>query len=114
MKRIFYRVGTTDQSGMWYDNKGKFHGAMNSPAFKMLKCNKVEMPFCKETVGYLSAAESIEELENWFTKEDMKILEPLGFKILHYEVTDYKWHKVNNHWLINKKSSKLINLTHST
>lgn len=108
MKQIFYRVGTTDQSGMWYDQNGNFHGAINSPAFKMLKCNQVQMPFCKETVGYLSATQTLEELEQWFPKEDMAVLEPLGFKILAYEVIDYKYHKANNHWLINQESSVLI------
>ena len=109
MKQIFYRVGTTDQSGMWYDQNGNFHGAINSPAFKMLKCNQVQMPFCRETVGYLSATQTLEELEQWFPKEDMAVLEPLGFKILAYEVADCKFHKANNHWLINQKSSVLIN-----
>ena len=109
MEKTFYRVGTTDQSGMWYDQKGNFHGAMNTPAFRMLKCSEVRMPFCKETAGFLSATETIEELEGWFPKEDMAVLKPLGFKILAYKATVYKYHEQNKHWLIDQKTSVLIN-----
>lgn len=107
-KKIFYRLGTTDKSGMWYDQNGNFHGAMNSPAFSMLKNHSLKMPYCSDTVGYLSAVETIDELLLWFPKEDLKILEPLGFKILKYEATDYKLNKKYNHWLINEDSSILI------
>lgn len=106
--KIFYRVGTQNGCGMWYHPDGSFHGSMNSEAFNMLQCHSVTMPFDKDIVGYLSVADSLENLKNWFNEDDMKILEPLGFKILAYEATDYRLHQ--NHWVINQESSVCLAL----
>lgn len=103
----FYRVSTSDGGGMWYHPNGEFHGAMNTKAFSMLQCHSVEMPFDKGIVGYLSAADSLENLKKWFSDEDMKVLIPLGFKVLIYEATDYRIH--NNHWIINQETSRILN-----
>ena len=64
------------------------------------------MPYNEQIVGWLSATETLEELFVWFTKEDIKLLEPYGFTISEYEATDYKRHE--NHWLIKQDNSVLI------
>lgn len=107
--KIFYRVGTQNGGGMWYNTNGKFHGSIHKEEFSMLQCHKVPMPFDKDIVGYLSVADSLENLKQWFNDDDMRILEPLGFKILAYLATDYKLHQ--NHWVINQESSKRIDLS---
>lgn len=106
--RIFYRVGqgTPDGGGMWYNELGGFHGSMNMPKFKDLQCHAVQMPFDKDIVGYLSVAESLESLKNWFSDKDVEMLTPVGFKIEIWEATDYKEH--NGHWIINKETSKML------
>lgn len=101
--KIFYRVGTQNGGGMWYNPDGSFHGSMNKEKFNMLQCHRVPMPFDKDIVGYLSVTDSLESLKNWFNDDDMKVLEPLGFKILAYQATDYRIH--HNHWIINQESS---------
>lgn len=103
--KLFYRVGTLDNRGMWYDNKGVYHGAMNSPEFEKLSCHKVQMPYDESIVGYLSVAETLEELKHWFNDNDMALLAPLGFRILTFEATDYRRH--DNHWVINQETSIL-------
>lgn len=104
--KLFYRVGMGHGGGMWYDRNGVFHGSINHPKYKMLQCHEVCMPFDKGIIGYLSVTDSLESLKNWFSDQDMEILEPLGFKVQVYEATDYK--KYQNHWVINQYTSKMV------
>lgn len=62
------------------------------------------MPFDPEIVGWLSATESLEDLFNWFSEEDILRLTEYGYSIALYEATEYKLH--NNHWVIKRDSSK--------
>lgn len=102
----FYRVGTLDGGGMWYHPDGTPHGLIHTDQFKNLQCHKLPMPFDPTIVGFLSVTESLDSLKNWFNDDDMKILSPLGYRILEYEATDY--HERDGHWIINQSSSKII------
>lgn len=106
-KKIFYRVGTQDGGGMWYNPDGTYHGRIHEEQFKKLQCHNVPMPFDEGILGYLSVADSLEGLAAWFNDADMAILEPLGFKVLAYEATDYRVHQ--NHWIINQQTSVIVN-----
>ena len=64
------------------------------------------MPFDEETVGYLSATDTLENLNHWFPNDDIKRLEKDGFCVMAYESDDYKFH--NNHYLINQETSRII------
>lgn len=64
------------------------------------------MPYNEKIFGWLSATDSLEALFFWFTKEDIKRLEPHGFTISEYEASEYKQHE--NHWLIKQDNSVLI------
>lgn len=107
MGQIFYRVGKEDNSGLWYNQEGIFHGKIHTNELSKLQCHNLQMTFDKDIVGWLSADKSLSELKNWFSDDDMEILEPLGYKILIYEATEFRIH--SNHWVINQKTSKLIN-----
>ena len=106
-EKTFYRVGKEDYSGLWYNQQGEFHGLIHN--LELLNKN-LPMPFDKEIVGWLSATDSLEDLKNWFNEDDMKILEPLGYKILAYKTSSYRFH--NNHYVINQRESKIINPSH--
>ena len=73
------------------------------------------MPFDPEVVGWLSATDTLEDLFDWFSEEDILRLEEHGYSIALYEATEYKLH--NNHWVIKQNSSKLkkcFSLNHIT
>ena len=106
MKKIFYRVGNVKtQQGLWYDFKGNFTGLIHKD-FNFCSNRNLLMPYDENIVGWLSATETLEELFGWFTKKDIKRLEPYGFTISEYETSEYKSH--GNHWLIKQDGSVLI------
>jgi len=102
----FYRLSNIEtEQGLWYDFKGNFTGIIHTK-FNFCKNNDLPMPFDQNIVGWLSATETLEELYNWFTLEDIKKLENFGFCVSIYEAEDYKYY--NNHWIIKQKTSKFI------
>ena len=108
-KKIFYRVGNLEtQQGLWYDFDGKFTGLIHD-RFDFCTNKDLPMPFNEEVVGWLSAVDKLNDLFQWFTKEDIKQLEEHGYSIGVYEATEYKVHE--NHWVIKQDNAKhIINL----
>lgn len=105
MSKLFYRIANEEtQQGLWYDSKGKFTGLIHNE-FNFCMNNGLEMPFDKEIVGWLSATDSLDDLFNWFSKEDIKKLETLGWFITIYEAEKVKQYK--NHLVICQKTSKV-------
>lgn len=105
-KKIFYRVANLETNqGLWYDFNGKFTGLIHDK-FSFCKNRDLEMPFDEDIVGWLSSTQTIAELLNWFTIEDITKLEEFGYRIVMYEATEYKFY--NNHWLIKQDSSTFI------
>ena len=99
----FYRVSNLEtQQGLWYDMQGKFTGLIHDK-FNFCMNNKLPMAFNPDVVGWLSAADTLEDLFLWFSREDIERLEDYGYFIAEYEATDYKFHE--NHWLINQSTS---------
>ena len=104
--KIFYRVGNViAQRGLWYDFDGKFTGLIHNE-YDFCSCHDLPMPFEAGVVGWLSATDTLDDLLNWFTKEDLRLLEPHGYFIGVYEATEYRQYE--NHWLINQRSSKFM------
>jgi hypothetical protein len=103
--KTFYRVGhiLTGQ-GLWYDAHGNFTGLIHGK-FSFLKSSELEMPPDPEVIGYLSAVLTLEELKNWFSDWDIRMLEPHGFRVMEYVASDYKFR--NGHYLINQQTSIL-------
>ena len=103
--RTFYRVANIETSqGLWYDKQGNFTGLIHKE-FDFCSNNKLLMPYDKDIVGWLSSTDTLENLWNWFTKEDIKRLEEFGYFISVYEATKYRFH--NNHWVICQETSVL-------
>lgn len=105
-ERTFYRVANTEtEQGLWYDFKGEFMGLIHNE-FKFCMNSNLPMPYDKATVGWLSAAASMEELYKWFSKSDIEMLKVHGYKVVTYKAADYKHNGF--HWLIKQDTSKLI------
>lgn len=103
---LFYRVANHEtQQGLWYDYKGNFTGLIHDK-FNFCTNNKLTMPYDPNIVGWLSAAETLDELFNWFTPNDIKELEKHGYRIAIYEAYEYK--RYNNHWVIKQNNSRLV------
>lgn len=103
MKR-FYRVANREaDEGLWYDKEGNFTGLIHNE-YDFCKNSNLEMPFDKDVRGWLSTADSMDELFKWFPIEDIIRLQDYGYAVVVYEATDYR--KYENHWLIDQKTSK--------
>ena len=103
--KLFYRVANIKtQQGLWYDFKGNFTGLIHNE-FNFCMNNKLQMPFDDKIVGWLSATDTLDDLFNWFSKEDLCRLKEFGYYILIYESSEYKIHQ--NHWVIKQDDSIL-------
>jgi len=104
----FYRVSHVNtQQGLWYNMNGIFTGLIHNE-FNFCKNNSLAMDFDDTIVGYLSATPTLDELFNWFTKEDITKLQEHDYYIHVYESDDYKFYDRFQHFVINKESSKLL------
>ena len=108
MSRLFYRIGTDNSQGLWYNNQGEFTGLIHRE-FQWCKASELLMPFETELVGYISVADSLEHLYQWFSKEEIIKLQDLGFSILEYLSEDYKFYERYNHNVISQKTSIVNN-----
>lgn len=114
MKRFYRIANTKTQQGLWYDFNGKFTGLIHNE-FNFCKNNTLEMPFDEEIIGFLSATDTLENLWDLFTEDDILKLEKYGYYIHIFETDDYKWYDKFQHWVINQKNSKLrevVSLNH--
>ena len=75
MSKLYYRIAHEEtQQGLWYDSKGNFTGLIHNE-FNFCMNKNLPMPFDPDLVGWLSATDSLEDLFNWFSKEDIERLE---------------------------------------
>lgn len=65
-KKYFYRIGN-QSTGLWYDQKGEFTGIIHTDKYEWLGASILKMPFDEEIKGFLSVADSLEHLYQWFT-----------------------------------------------
>lgn len=106
--RKFYRVCNTDTNqGLWYHFNGCFSGLIHKE-FDFCKNRDLKMDFDSELVGWLSVAESLEDLYKWFPKEDILKLQEDNWMIHEYECSDYKFYHRFQHYVINQDNCKLI------
>lgn len=106
--KLFYRIGNPNGVGLWYDKDGNFTGLIHTE-YRFLTNSSLEMPFDWELVGYLSVADSLEHLYQWFTREDIIELQNYGFCILEYSAVDWKMYEPFQHNVINQHTSILTN-----
>lgn len=97
-RKLYYRIAHEEtQQGLWYDSKGNFTGLIHNE-FNFCMNTNLPMPFDPDLVGWLSATDSLEDLFNWFSKEDIERLENHGWFITVYEAEKVKQYK--NHLVI--------------
>ena len=107
MSKLFYRVGIDTEEGLWYNKSGEFTGLIHRE-YNCIKASQLVMPFEQELVGFLSVADSLEHLYQWFTKEEILKLQDIGFFIYEYSSEDFKFYDLYKHNVINQNSSKII------
>lgn len=107
-KKTFFRIGTEDKEGLWYNNKGEHTGRIHSE-FSFCNASKMEMPLDEKLVGFLSAAESMKDLFKWFTKEEIIKLQEKGFHVYEYESSDYKYYFNFKHYVFLEETATLKN-----
>jgi len=100
--KLFYRVGTLDNRGLWYDKDGTYSGRM-SKEFSFCKNANLPMPFNPELVGFLSVTDTLEQLTEWLPVIDAEKLRYHGFQVYEFEATNYRAYE--NHYLICQKTS---------
>lgn len=109
MKKLFYRVGVETKEGLWYDKEGKFTGLIHTE-FNWCNASKLQMPFDNKLIGYLSVADTLEHLYQWFSKQELLKLQDIGFNIYEYISDDYKFYNLYQHNVINQKTSVINNI----
>lgn len=102
----FYRIANLEtKQGLWYDTDGNFTGLIHTK-FDFCKNKDLPMPFDENVIGWLSATDTLEDLFNWFTVQDIEKLQEYGYFITIYEATDYRFY--HNHWVINQNTSLIV------
>lgn len=105
--KTFYRVSNIETGqGLWYSSEGGFTGLIHDK-FDFCVNSELKMDFDKDLCGYLSAADSLDSLWQWFSKEDIKKLQEHGYYIHEYEAKDFEWYERFEHWIINQDTSVL-------
>lgn len=103
--KSFYRVASelTGQ-GLWYDQCGAFTGFIHN-RFRFCMNRNLQMPFDESIVGWLSVTTSLDELFDWFSKEDIVKLQRHGWNIYEYQSDEFR--KYQNHWLIKANTANV-------
>jgi hypothetical protein len=103
MSKLYYRIAhEATHQGLWYDSKGNFTGYIHD-RFNFCMNTDLPMPFDPDLVGWLSATDSLDDLFNWFSKDDIKQLEEHGWFITIYEADNVKQYR--NHLVICQETS---------
>lgn len=106
--KTWYRVEHKQTgNGLWYTLDGQFSGLIHSEEFSFLSNRDLQMPFSDSISGYLSVTPTLEDLFNWFNKEDLTRLKPYGYVVAVYECEDAKHTGV--HYVINQSKAKRKN-----
>lgn len=92
--RKVYRIEIPEsKSGMWYDE----HGEMDKKIHKLCPnsiSSTIPMPYDelhrKDDKVWNSAGKSIENMNQWFTREDVETLVNNGFKLYEFIVTEWQ------------------------
>jgi len=103
MGKFFYRVETDSTEGLWYNKEGKHTGLIHTE-FSWLGASSLVMPYETDLVGYLSVADSLEQLYFWSTRVEILKLQEVGFFIYEYIAEDYKFYDLYKHNVINQNS----------
>ncbi len=106
-----YRLNHKNE-GLWYNDNGEFTGLINTK-YTFCKANSVLMPFREELKNTKSIVTSLEELFNWFPKEDIIKLYEFGYTLDVYEINfcDINFNSEFNHFFISSEFKPIYSLT---
>ncbi len=110
-----YKVDGPPNRGLWYNSDGKYVGEIHQ-GLAYLQASAFEMPFDLSLVGWRSATLTPQELLQWITLAELKILESEGFfasvyeaeEIREYIHTDPATGKQIPHLIFRDETAKLI------
>lgn len=105
-EKHFYRIGHSSQ-GLWYTKDGTFTGDIHTEKYNWLNASGLKMPFDELLVGFISVADSLEHLYQWFSTDEIKRLQKEGFFIEEWISSDYKFYNPYQHNVINQQTSVL-------
>lgn len=104
IKKLFYRVNhETTMQGLWYDFSGGFTGLIHGD-FSFCMNTQLRMDYDPEIVGFVSAVETLQQLYQWFNRNDILRLQELGWFIFEYQSDDYKWYERFSHYAVKQSS----------
>ena len=92
MTAKIYRV-ESDTHGLWYNVDGSYNGFIVDKMINA-QCRDLPMGFDPNMVlggqAWISAADSMEQMLNWVSREDALQLEAAGFQLNEYEVSEFR------------------------
>jgi hypothetical protein len=101
--KTFYRMSKIDcNSSFWYDFNGNFTNIIQSDALSFLNAKNIPMPYNADVLGYLSGCDTLVNLYNWFTHEEMLRLQKMEYALYKYQSSDYR--HVGTHFIFNKEN----------
>lgn len=109
MKRFYRICNIKTKQGLWYNTSGEFTGLIHNK-FSFCSNKDLKMDFDESIMGYMSATDNLEELYQWFSKEDILELQKHNYFIHVYETDDYKFYERFQHFIINQSKLKLVRL----
>lgn len=110
MKSFFRVCNNQSKQGLWYNFDGSFSGLIHTK-FDFCQNSTLRMDFDPSLIGWLSATPTIEDLWQWFSKEDIAKLEGHGWFITEYLTDTYWFYEPFAHYVISQEHS-IIKQTH--
>lgn len=106
MQKLFFRVHHPDNLGLWYNKDGIFTKEIEKYG---IACADLEMDKNEEYAGgYLSCTDSLDNLFNWFTRQEIQKLEEAGYRTCVFKAEEHKFHDKYKHFLFKQEGSILV------
>ena len=106
---LFYRVcNTGSQQGLWYDFDGNFTGNIHTQ-YNFCTHTNLLMDYDPKIVGWLSAAQSFDQLLQWFPLKDIIKLQKDGYCVHIYDCDVPKFYEKFEHPIIAHDKITLVN-----
>ena len=106
MEKLFYRVHHPRDLGLWYNGKAEFTNEIEKLD---LKCAKLDMSFDDNCAGgFISCTDTLDNLYNWFSREELLKLVDNGYDVLVFKAEESKFHEKFKHHLFKKEGSIIV------
>lgn len=106
MEKTFFRIHHPDNLGLWYNKDGVFTRELDKYS---LSCANLEMDKNDDCAGgFLSCTDTLDNLFNWFTREEIQRLEEAGYRACVFKAQEHKFHDKYKHFLFKEEGSILV------